>query len=78
MRNRAERRKLNVYKALRKKRLADEIYKSAYYDNLHQFSKNKIHCSCEYCRSTRKNDGPKISDIRRLEHMEFEEEGELA
>ena len=37
-------------KALRKRRIAREIYpngdKCPYYDNLHQYSKNKIHCSC--------------------------------
>lgn len=37
-------------KALRKKRLSKEVYWFPngweYYDNLHQFSKNKIHCSC--------------------------------
>lgn len=73
MRSRAERRKLNVAKALRKKKLASGLYESEYYDNLHQFSKNKIHCSCEYCRSTRKTEGPKASDIRKLEKMEFGE-----
>lgn len=74
MRNRAERRKLNIAKSLRKKKLANELYKLEYYNNLHQFSKNKIHCSCEYCKNHRKIDGPKISDIRKLEKMEFEEE----
>ena len=73
MRNRAERRKLNIAKALRKKRLAGELYELEYYDNLHQFSKNKIHCSCKYYRNNRKDDGPKISEIRKLECMEFGE-----
>ncbi len=69
MRNRAERRKLNIAKALRKKRLAGELY----YNNLHQFSKNKIHCYCKYCRNNRKNDGPSIHERKELERMEFGE-----
>ena len=53
-------RDISIRKALRKKRLAREIYHSwksfewDYYDNLHQFSKNKIHCSCPiFSRKTR-------------------------
>lgn len=29
------------------------------YDNLHQYSKNKIHCSCAYCSSKTRNKGHK-------------------
>ena len=40
-------------KALRKRRIAEEVYyggkEHPYYDNLHQYSKNKIHCSCPMC-----------------------------
>ena len=43
--------------ALRKRRLARALYwrdwngldNVDYYDNLHQYSKNKIHCSCPNC-----------------------------
>lgn len=45
MRTRAERRHLNVTKALRKRNMAC----FEWYDNLHQYSKNKIHCSCPLC-----------------------------
>ena len=50
-------------KALRKRRLADRIYRCwhdddwHYYDNLHQYSKNKIHCSCPICSTKTKNKG---------------------
>lgn len=56
-------RDVSIRKALRKRRLAREIYRSwlnleyEYYDNLHQFSKNKIHCSCPYCSIKTRNKG---------------------
>ena len=48
---RAERRFKDKTKALRKKAISDAWMWSdhSYYDNLHQYSKNKIHCSCPYC-----------------------------
>lgn len=52
MRTRAERRHLDKKKALRKRwivRNAYYTYSFDYYDNLHQYSKNKIHCSCPSC-----------------------------
>ena len=49
-------------KALRKKRITEHYYwhrenGEPYYDNLHQFSKNKIHCSCPMCSQKTKNKG---------------------
>ena len=91
---RAERRKRNWKKAIRKRRIAKEIYPSIsedskeYYDNLHQFSKNKIHCSCGFCcaktrnksESRRKiphnyapNYNPSIRDKKSLERLDYEE-----
>lgn len=79
-------------KALRKKRIADQIYWTSrergwdYYDNLHQYSKNKIHCSCPLCSSKTKNKGKrgkknynpavnwKPSDRRRLDAVGYVEE----
>ena len=55
---RAERRKNNVKKALRKQKITREVYPRVHdkerdewewFDNLHQYSKNKIHCSCPKC-----------------------------
>ena len=76
-------------KALRKRRLADRIYRCwheddgwQYYDNLHQYSKNKIHCSCPICSTKTKNKGKrkkgnyhrarnyKRMDVRRLIDMD--------
>ena len=54
-RNRA----MSLKKALRKRRISNTIYYFPYYNNLHQYSKNKIHCSCGYCVSKTKNKGKK-------------------
>ena len=51
MRTKAERRHKDFSKALRKKKISEEHYGIEYYDNLHQYSKNKIHCSCPLCTS---------------------------
>ena len=75
-----------VVKAKRKKKIAEEVYcngkEHPYYDNLHQYSKNKIHCSCLLCSSKTKNKGPKrrkayapsvnykVSDRRKLMHLQ--------
>lgn len=47
---RATRRVTNIHKAQRKRRLSHEIYAMDWYKNLHQYSKNKIHCSCNLCK----------------------------
>lgn len=48
MKNRAERRHLDFIKAIRKRKLYKDCFKNyteeEKYDNLHQYSKNKIHC----------------------------------
>lgn len=56
-------------KAERKRRIARRIYRSwnsgfnwEYYDNLHQYSKNKIHCSCPHCSSKTRNKGRRKSN----------------
>lgn len=75
-------------KARRKQRLDHELsyYGYYFYDNLHQYSKNKIHCSCPMCspktrnkgRRNRKNYNPainyKYSDLRRQIEMDIDEE----
>lgn len=47
--------------AIRKRRIAREVYPESpgweYYPNLHQFSKNKIHCSCSCCSTKTRNKG---------------------
>ena len=78
----AKRRKNDMKKAIRKKEIASEIYSDGkehpYYDNLHQYSKNKIHCSCGMCKEKtnyRKNRlgyeyGPTVSDRKKMDSME--------
>ena len=76
--------------ARRKRRIARQVYKAwhwreidwDYYDHLHQFSQNKIHCSCPMCstktrnkgRRDRKNYAPSInykaSDLRKVITMD--------
>ena len=76
-------------KALRKRRIAEEIYYNGkeypYYDNLHQYSKNKIHCSCPICSPKTRNKGRrnrknyqralnyKLSELKRQISMDDEE-----
>lgn len=77
-------------KALRRRRLARKIYPyddKDYYDNLHQYSKNKIHCSCPMCSAKTRNKRKrhrngqgfapsinyKISDQRKVDSMDFDE-----
>jgi hypothetical protein len=81
--------------AIRKRRIAKMIYASwynesdwEYYSNLHQFSKNKIHCSCPLCSAKTRNKGKrrknahssalslnyKISDLRKIQRLEMSKE----
>ncbi len=46
----AKKRKMDITKALRKKNISKHNYGFDWYSNLHQYSKNKIHCSCGMCR----------------------------
>lgn len=88
----AENRRISIIKALRKRRIDHDIYNYDYrdhdygfYSNLHQYSKNKIHCSCPMCSAKTKNKGDrrknwwapsrnyKISDLRKIQRLEYEE-----
>ena len=87
-RGRAYNRDVSRRKALRKKHISDHFWMCAnnhpYYDNLHQYSKNKIHCSCPMCSQKSKNKGKrarknynpthnfKASDVRKFEKMDNE------
>ncbi len=66
MRTRAERRHNDFKKAIRKRNITRSVYWDGwndgknnydYYDNLHQYSKNKIHCSCPWCSPRTRNKG---------------------
>ena len=87
-RSRAYNRDVSRRKALRKKRISDNFWPHAsnypYYDNLHQYSKNKIHCSCPACSAKTRNKGNrrkksgnysdsihyKLSDLKKVYAME--------
>ena len=79
MRETAEKRHNDWKKAIRKKRIIN-AYGWDYYDNLHQYSKNKIHCSCPMCTAKTNNRGRPVygtgkhnwstADRRRIEDME--------
>lgn len=91
MRTTAERRRLNWKKAIRKRRIdrarnaiwpKDSPYGHDWYDNLHQYSKGKIHCSCPMCRcKTNAKHGVSgaamnwsASDTRKMESLESQQE----
>lgn len=85
VRNRATRRKKDYSKAVRKSKIAKRLYfpmsDENWYDNLHQFSKNKIHCSCPICRSKTNNKkyrnyggvkNYKFSELRNITALEMQ------
>lgn len=61
MSSRAYNRDVSRRKALRKRRIdkQHQYYYGwrPYYDNLHQYSKNKVHCSCSMCSAKTRNKG---------------------
>lgn len=91
-RTRAIRRKNNVKKSVRKKKLDKDIrgtYANWTPRPLHQYSKNKIHCSCPLCRAktnkranglygtySRKGKNWKHSDLKKIESIENKKEPE--
>ena len=72
MRNTAEKRHNDWKKAIRKRKIVEEVYQwpEGWYDNLHQYSKNKVFCSCPMCRGLAKHGENNISDRRKLQEME--------
>jgi hypothetical protein len=83
---RAERRHNDVKKALRKRKICLTVYQGwEFYKNLHQYSKNKVHCSCPMCQA-KTNPHPweepkgrrggknwKISDLKKIDALDFSE-----
>lgn len=68
-RSRAYNRRMSYLKARRKQRLDNELSLYPCYKNLHQYSKNKIHCSCPLCAAKTRTNGWNIKDLRRIEAM---------
>ena len=72
-RDRGEKRKIDFTHALRKKNKAETIglnKNCPYYDNLHQYSKNKIHCSCPICSGKTSKNGYTNTDKKKLLNLE--------
>ena len=92
-RNRAYRRHMAITKAVRKRKIDKDRHAWSriigwvpYYDNLHQYSKNKVHCSCPDCspktrnkgsKRKRKNYAPSLnyknSDMKKILSMDYDE-----
>ena len=88
-RPRAWRRYKNYTKAKRKREIDLDVSwypKGSMYNNLHQYSKNKIHCSCPWCsprtrnkgrHRNRKNYAPSINysmmDLKKQQSMDADE-----
>ena len=75
---RAIRRKNNFAKARRKRNIDKSVHNGIHpwYSNLHQYSKNKIHCSCPLCAFNHKKHGYKnrtIKEIKQLDNMNNQE-----
>lgn len=73
-------REMSIKKALHRRYLDKVLYvkrigASYWYDNLHQYSKNKIHCSCPLCsnKTNGKNtwypNNYSVSDKRKFEAL---------
>lgn len=81
MYRRSTRRKNDWRKAKRKEWIVHHVYRwpEGWYDNLHEYSKGKIHCSCPLCAAKtnpkRKRIGRGFAgrDKRRAEAMDCEE-----
>lgn len=59
-------RKMNIKHALRKRRISRDVLGFDYYDNLHQYSHNKLHCSCPICRGSLYDYGDNSDKQRRI------------
>ena len=84
---RSQRRYTDYTKAVRKQDISKQCYGFEWYDNLHEYSKGKVHCGCCMCREKTNNKGRKHrhvwyplinwkqSDRKKLESMkeEFDE-----
>ena len=66
-----KKRKADFTKAIRKQKICKTMYGFDWYDNLHQYSKNKIHCSCGMCRfrSVWNPNNKPMADMRRIDSM---------
>ena len=74
--DRATRRKNTYAKARRKQNISQHNLGFDWYDNLHQYADNKIHCSCYMCRAkTAKTSGCygknwMLADKKKIQEMQ--------
>ena len=76
MRTRAERRKTDFKKAVRKQNICEHNTGDLPYDNLHQYSKNKIHSSTpKYAKKSNSENNHTHADKVKIDSMsiQFEE-----
>ena len=63
----------NYSKALRKAKIIHNQHDYWNYKSLHQLVKGKIHCSCWMCSSKTKVHGYSVSDLRKLDKLNYED-----
>lgn len=76
----ARRRKNDFRKAKRKEWIVKHVYgwPEGWYDNLHEYSKGKIHCSCPMCAAKTNPKRKRIGrgytgkDLRRIDEINYE------
>lgn len=77
--DRGLRRKRDFTHAIRKMMKCDKF---PWYDNIHQYSKNKIHCSCPLCKSRSGENNSvmnyRATDRKKLDRINSEINEELA
>ena len=93
--DRGLRRKRDFVHAIRKKKMSDfdvrpwtdghcanYVIRQSWYNNLHQYSKNKIHCSCPLCKSRSGENNSvmnyRATDRKKLDRINSEMNEELA
>jgi hypothetical protein len=79
-------RSISIRKAKNKRQKSKAVHRGyEWFNNLHQYSKNKFHCSCPYCSMKTRNKGHrrykagnyvrainyKASDIKKMMVMDF-------
>lgn len=76
-RTKAERRHNDWVKIHKKAHIIKDVWEDEdWYENfwekqMHRLSKNKIHCSCPMCSAKTKTNGYSISDLKKIESLEY-------
>ena len=76
-RTKAERRHNDWKKIHKKSKITRHVwedegwYKDFWEKQKHRLSKNKVHCSCPMCSAKTNRNGYKISDLKKLESLQY-------